>query len=417
MSDNMLVLTVRQSLGMFFRRMVLPYASLFILEVGGTSSQIGVVNSLSPLAGLLMFPISGYLTDRTSRVRLIALAGYLSAASLLLYVFAPSWEWIALGSLIQGFMVFQFPPTSAILADSLTPGNRGTGIAAMNSVATGFSLFSPYIAGMLLEALGVGVGMRVMYGLLACSSLVIAVLVSRYMEDSREAAGYDALPSLGVILRETYSGVSELVRGLPRSVKALGFVVLMGFIGNAVSSPFWVVYVVEEVGLSSLDWGLIIMLETILKTLLTFPAGVLVDRYGRTRNLLASLLVSLFSMPLIVYAEGFYHVLLIRLAVAMAGALFTPASTALMADYVPSEMRGRVMAALGRGSVMVGATGGGTGGPGMGYLFTVPVMAASIMGGLLYAVNPAYTWYSLLAATSVQVLALALFVRDPDVAH
>ena len=417
MRGNLLVLTVRQTIGMFFRGMVFPYASLFILEVGGTSSQIGIVNSLRPLAGLLMFPISGYLTDRTSRVKLIALAGYLSAASMLLYVFAPSWEWIALGALIQGFMVFQFPPTSAILADSLTPENRGTGIAAMNSLAAGFSLFSSYLAGMLLEMLGVSLGMRVLYGLLAFSSFICAILVSRYMEDTTEVAGYDTLPSMGAILRETYSGVPELVRGLPRSVKALGVVVLMGFIGNAVASPFWVVYVVEEVGLSSLDWGLIIMFEMILKTLLTFPAGVLVDRYGRTKNLLASLLVFLLSMPLIIFAKGFYQILLIRLAVAVAGALFTPASTALMADYVPSEMRGRVMAALGRGSMMVGAAGGGTGGPGMGYLFTVPVMAASIMGGLLYAVNPVYPWYFILATTVVQVLALVLFVRDPEESH
>ncbi len=417
MRGNLLVLTVRQTIGMFFRGMVFPYASLFILEVGGTSSQIGIVNSLRPLAGLLMFPISGYLTDRTSRVKLIALAGYLSAASMLLYVFAPSWEWIALGALIQGFMVFQFPPTSAILADSLTPENRGNGIAAMNSLATGFSLFSSYIACMLLEMLGVSLGMRLLYGLLASSSFICAILVSRYMEDTTEVAGYDTLPSMGAILRETYSGVPELVRGLPRSVKALGVVVLMGFIGNAVASPFWVVYVVEEVGLSSLDWGLIIMFGTILKTLLTFPAGLLVDRYGRTKNLLASLLVFLLSMPLIIFAEGFYQVLLIRLAVAVAGALFTPASTALMADYVPSEMRGRVMAALGRGSMLVGAAGGGTGGPGMGYLFTVPVMAASIIGGLLYAVNPTYPWYCILATTVIQVLALVLFIRDPKEAH
>jgi len=417
LSGNMRVLMVRQSLGMFFRRMVIPYASLFILEVGGTSSQIGVVNSLRPLAGLLMFPISGYLTDRASRVRLIALAGYLSAVSMLLYVFAPSWEWIALGSLIQGFMVFQFPPTSAILADSLSPGNRGTGIAAMNSVATGLSLFSPYIAGVLLQMFGVGVGMRVMYGLLACSSLVSAVLVSRYMKESREVAGFDDLPSLAAILREAYSGVPGLVRGLPGPVKALGVVVLLGFIGNAVVSPFWVVYAVEELGLSSLDWGLIVMSETILKTLFIFPAGMLVDRYGRTRNLVAALLVSLFSMPLMAYAGGFYHVLFIRLAVAVAGALFTPACTALMADYVPSGMRGRVMAALGRGSVMVGAAGGGTGGPGMGYLFTVPVVAASVVGGLLYAVDPAYTWLCLLAVTLLQVFVLFLFVRDPEVAH
>jgi MFS family permease len=116
---------------MFTRRMVLPYTSLYIIAVGGKSAQIGLVNSLRPIAGLLIFPLSGYLTDRAGRVKLIALAGYLSAASMLLYVFAPSWEWIALGALLQGFMVFQFPPTSAILADSLDSRIRGTGVATL----------------------------------------------------------------------------------------------------------------------------------------------------------------------------------------------------------------------------------------------------------------------------------------------
>ena len=80
-------------------------------------------------------------------------------------------------------------------------------------------------------------------------------------------------------------------------------------------------------------------------------------------------------------------------------------------------MRGCGRAALGRGSVMVGAAGGGTGGPGMGYLFTVPVVAASVVGGLLYAADPAYTWLCLLAVTLLQIFVLVLFVRDPEVAH
>ena len=50
------------------------------------------------------------------------------------------------------------------------------------------------------------------------------------------------------------------------------------------------------------------------------------------------------------------------------------------------------MAAIGRGSTLIGATGGGTGGPGMGYLFTVPVMTASVLGGHLYSINPTYPW-------------------------
>jgi MFS family permease len=137
MRGNILVLTLTQVLGRFFRSMVMPYASLYILALGGEPAQIGLINSLRPLAGLIMFPISGYLTDRTGRVRLIALAGYLSGATMLLYVLAPSWEWIALAAFLQGFMTLQFPPTSAIIADSLEPSSRGTGIATMNTVASG----------------------------------------------------------------------------------------------------------------------------------------------------------------------------------------------------------------------------------------------------------------------------------------
>jgi len=103
MNKNLRILALRQSVGMFFRRMVMPYSSLFILAVGGDSSQVGVINSLRPLAGLVMFPISGFLTDRAGRVKLIAFSGYFSALMMMLYVFAPSWEWIALGALLQGF--------------------------------------------------------------------------------------------------------------------------------------------------------------------------------------------------------------------------------------------------------------------------------------------------------------------------
>ncbi len=127
MSGNMRILTVTQVLGMFFRRMVLPYVSLFILAVGGEPAQVGIINSLRPLAGLIIFPISGYLTDHTGRVKLIALANYLSALTMLLYVFAPSWEWIALGALLQGFMVFQFPRCRLSLLTAWTPVTGGWG--------------------------------------------------------------------------------------------------------------------------------------------------------------------------------------------------------------------------------------------------------------------------------------------------
>ena len=414
MNMNLRILTIRQILGMFFRRMVISYSSLYILAVGGDKSQIGFVNSLLPLAGLLLFPISGYLTDRTGRVKLIALSGYLTSLTMLLYVFAPSWEWIAIGALLQGLEVFQFPPSSAILADSMDPRARGRGIAIMFTMASVFAIFSPYIGGIVLEFYGINFGMRILYTLLMIALAISSTLIHRFLQETASLEKTEIGFNILDILKETYAGIPGLIGTMSRSVKAFGVFVGMGFIANAIAGPFWVVYAIEEVGLSKIDWGLILLLESIFKTVLTIPCGLIADRFSRTKTLFASVFFSLISLPLLIMASTFVHILLIRLCVGLAGALFLPSSTALMADFVPRKRRGRVMAAIGRGSVLIGATGGGIGGPGMGYLFTIPVMAASIIGGLLYSMNPVYTWICVIGTTMIQLVSIVLFIRDPE---
>jgi MFS family permease len=419
MKGNILILTLTQVLGRFFRSMVLPYASLYILALGGEPAQVGVINSLRPLAGLIVFPISGYLTDWTGRVKLITLAGYLSGAMMLLYVFAPSWEWIALAAFLQGFMVFQFPPVSAIIADSLSPNSRGTGIATMNTVASIVAIFSPYIAGNILEIYGVAFGMRILYALLASANIISATINLRYLKETSPIIDKKRinLSDLTNIFKDVYGGIPEMLSELPRSVKALGIVIILLFMSNGISSPFWVVYALEQIGLSSVDWGLILFLEAALKSLLYIPAGILVDRYSRTRSLLTSLFLIIVSIPLFVFVTRFVEVLLIRVMVAIATVLFIPSCSALIADTVPRESRGRVMAAFGRGSVMIGAAGGGTGGPGVGFFVTIPLIISSLVGGILYTMNPNFPWYFVFISTILSIFISAIFIRDPQEAE
>lgn len=418
MRGNILVLTVTQILGMLGRGMAFPYASLYILALGGRPAQIGLIGSLRPLAGLLMFPIAGYLADHAGRVRLIGLAGYLSGAIFLLYVFAPSWQFLALAALLRGVVVFQFPATSATIADSLSPRDRGKGIAAMRTLSGGLAIFAPYVAGALLDALGVDVGMRCLYGFLTVAYLASTSINLRFLKETSEHSDIPVhLRDISGVLRNAYADLPLLLRDLPRSLKALGLVIILGFMANAIAGPFWVVYAVQRIGLSPTEWGLILLVETALRNAFFIPAGMLADRWGRTPFILASLVLSLVSVPLFVLASSFAEVLLIRATVAVANAFFTPACSALMADTVPRDKRGRVMGALGRGTVMIGASSGGTGGPGLGFLVTIPLVVASLSGGYLYSHSPIYPWIFVLIATLLSVAVGGLFIRDPSKAE
>ena len=417
MKGNIAVLTLTQTLSIFFRRMVIPYASLLVLELGGNSSQIGVINSMRPLAGLVIFPLAGYYTDQIGRKKLIVLASYLSAITMVLYVFAPSWEWIAIAAFLQGVMGLSHPPMSALIADSLAPESRGIGIATMRTLNSVLAMFSPYIAAVILQIYGTASGMRILYALLAGSLAAGATINLRFLKETVPEGNKGPSMSVSQIFRDAYGGVPSMLRRLPVSVRALGIVIILGFMANGVAASFWVVYVVVEIGLSTVDWGLILFIETAFKTVILIPAGFLVDRYGRTRVLMASLLFSLVSIPTIVIAQDFYQVLAIRLAVGVAQVLFMLACSALMADCIPRDIRGRVMAALGRGTVEIGAAGGGTGGPGQGFLTSVPIVVSSIAGGILYSVNPAYPWVFTLVSILITIAVTGLFVRDQKIAE
>ena len=77
MKGNILVLTLSQIAMWFSFRMAMPYFSLYVLELGGTPTEIGLVASFRALASLFIYPIAGQLADNVGRVKMIGLSRFL----------------------------------------------------------------------------------------------------------------------------------------------------------------------------------------------------------------------------------------------------------------------------------------------------------------------------------------------------
>ncbi len=397
--------------------MVFPYASLYILALGGDAAQIGLIAFLGQLAGLVLLPIAGHITDHADRIRLLVLAGFFSSLFLALIVFAPNWQFIALASLLSGLVVFQFPAYASLIADSLSPESRGQGIGMLNTVSSSLSIFAPYIAGLVIERLSANLGMRILYGIMMGIVLISAFISMRFLKEGSTAQRSPLhLNALVTALKEAYRCIPDLVRQMPRPLKALALVIVLSFMAHAMVGAFWVVYAIERIGLSATEWGLILLVEALVRTVLFMPAGMLVDRWGRTITLVTALVISTLATPLFVLVHGFVAILLVRLLLAIAFVLAIPACMALMADLVPRATRGQMMAAIGQGGIMLGAVGN-PGGPAVGYLIIPLMMASSLGSGFLYTLNPIYPW---IFATVAGVLSIGLavgYVRDPKQAE
>ena len=414
-SGNILVFALTDLLGNFARSMVFPYASLYILALGGDAPRIGLVNSLGLLAGLLMLPIAGHIADHADRIRLLVLSGSLSGLFLVLMVFAPNWQAVAVASLLFGSVVFQFPAYASLVADSLSPADRGRGIGVMNTVSSSLAIVAPYIAGVIIERYSANLGMRILYAVMLVLYLSGALIQRRFLrEDPSSTRERLSLASLTRALGQAYRGIPALLRQMSPSLKVLAWVVLLSFLATGVTSAFWVVYATQQIGLSAAEWGLILLIEAFVRLAAFLPSGLLVDRWGRRNALLTALAISAFAIPLFVVLSSFTAILLIRVATAIAFALAIPACTALMADLTPRSLRGQMMAAIGQGGILIAPAGGGAGGPALGYLFILPVVVASLAGGYLYTLNPAYPWLFSLLTTLLALILTFLFIRDPQ---
>ncbi len=270
----------------------------------------------------------------------------------------------------------------------------------------------------MLETLNTETGMRYLYALLALAYIASAAINMRLLKETSSRSPQTP-GRLGAVatLRNAYGDIPRTISELPRALKALSVVLILSLTANAVAGPFWVVYALEHIGLSPSQWGLILLVESALRNIAFIPAGTATDRWGRTPFVLAPLLLSLISVPLFPLVSGFLPVLFIRAATGIATAFFSPACSALLADTVARDQRGRVMALLGQGTVMLGASSGGTGGPGLGFLVTIPLVVASLAGGYLYAANPIYPWLYVLVTTASAITIGLLFIRDPKQAQ
>ena len=159
---NIRVFSFCDLLGNFARGMVLPYASLYILALGGNTAQIGLINSLIPLMGLVILPIAGYLAGRTNRVRLIILSNTMLIINVLIMAFAPTWQVYAVATALMGLAAFQFPARSSLVADSMQPGQRGKGFATLNTISNSLAIVAPFIAGSVITLYGDLRGMRLL---------------------------------------------------------------------------------------------------------------------------------------------------------------------------------------------------------------------------------------------------------------
>jgi MFS family permease len=410
MRGNLLVFTVGDVLRQLSMFITYPYFSLYVQALGGSVVDIGLVNSLRPVAAFFLYPIAGYLSDKYSRVKIITITGLVGGSIWVFFIFAKDWRWLAVGNLFLGLMTFYFPAANSLMAESLPGDKRALAYSLWQAVPLAVGIFSPLIGGYLITLWGVEPAMKLLYALTLAVSILIAAMNYRFLHEKPRDSPDDGL-SLTETLVNSYREVFSVVRELSGNLKAYGLMLVLGFFFNSMVSSYWVVYFVEEMGLSEVQWGLVLLVASAVNVLLLVSTGVLTDRFGPKKVLTMALAMASFPIILFPYVDSFYKVTLLFLIIAVSNSFLMSGAPSYMAKATPEEKRGRIMSVLGQGMLYVNTRGGGGGGPGMGAVLALPTIVGSIIGGVLYSFNPQYLWLSFGASMMISAIISRVFLK------
>jgi MFS family permease len=406
MKGNVLTLTVCSILWRISIDIIWPFLALYIMALGGEYETIGQVMAIGNLASLILYPLGGYIADYQGRIKVMAYMTFVYSFTFLIFVFTDSWVWVGVGMFAQSLITFYIPAMQALMADSLPPGKRGLGFAATMAIPSAFGLASPILGGWLIEVLGIKPAVKGLYLAGFFVALLVATLRLKFLKETLpEGKGIKiTLGSVPGLIWKSYGDIIKVVREAPRRLIVLSLLISGCTFIVSLVSPFWIIRAKETIGLSTADWGVILLVNGAVNVLLSLPAGGFVDRHSKRVIAGVGLILAAVPIYLFLYATSFWHVLVLGVLITLPNTFLNPSFQAMFADMVPREKRGRMIAAVGGGGVWFMGGAWGT-----GVIAMLSMTAGSLLSGYVYRYNNSLPW--MLLSVSVVILGV-LFITQ-----
>jgi MFS family permease len=340
---NFLLITISWIIMFTAQPIPATYASLYYLHLGANNFLLSIIGFAGSIAiALVQFP-GGYLADKHGRRWLVTTMTFGLALGTLFFIFAPSWQFIMIGVIVQNLCSIYGPALMAMVFDSLPPENRGGGYSLQSVITSLVLLPGPLIAQYLIFVFHFDLGMRVAYSITLIGYFSAAMIRLKLKETLPPTNG-SARPTLISILKTYPQSVKESInvwRKVPKSAfnLFLSIIVINGLVVSC--QTYFVVYVTEILHVTTAQWAIVVTFEYLSIAIPAIIAGLSMDTFGRKRFIILGYLLYIPGMLLFINAN-FYVLLLAFFFFGLGNLLQLNGYQVLIGDLIPRNLRGTV---------------------------------------------------------------------------
>ena len=337
---NFLIMVLSWLILDFAGEMPSTYYPKYVEALGGTAAIIGLIGAAELVARALVQIPGGYLADKYGRKWLIFTMTFFAGVARVFYIFAPSWAWILVGAIMSGFAGIYQPALNAIIADSVPKEKRGMGFSIIQLIASASTTPAPLIAGYLYTKMGLVPSVRFSYILVVISFLAASALRTRLKETVENPAKINLTEMLGSYPSSLKESIS-VWKVVPRGAFVLFLVFIAVNFTSGLFQPVLTLYILDDLGIDYVAFSYIMTTLFVSMIILALPSGKLIDKIGKKKPIMAAFVVWGLAVPLLIWGD-FFRLIVSMTLVGLVQVLVNGAASALTADLVPREHRGKV---------------------------------------------------------------------------
>ena len=325
--DKMLLpVYVPTALLAFGQGLLVPTLPVYALSLGASFSLVSLIVAAAGLGTLAADLPAGVVLGRLGRRPAMLLgAGLVAASTLGLGVLTNVSALVALRLLAGVGTALWGLSRHAYITDVTVAAQRGRAIAIFGGINRAGNLAAPALGGIVGKAYGLQAPFLLAGALAAATALLAVAFVPETGARGAGQAGH----------RVRWALVGKLLRSSWRDLSAAGIAQIFAQMIRAGRQLLIPLYGTSRLGLDVAAVGGIVSLAAALDVAMFFPAGLMMDRFGRKVAAVPSFAVMSFGMVLISLSSDYRGLLAAALVIGFGNGLGSGTMMTLGADLAP----------------------------------------------------------------------------------
>src|SRR5438309_577189 len=351
----------------------------YLETLGAPVTAIGFFGTCQDfLDGVYQYP-GGWIGDRYGRRRALVCFVALAVIGYGRYWWAPTWPVVFAGLVfVMAWSSMASPTLFAVVGDALPRQRRAVGFTVQSILRRIPIAVAPTLGGLAIAAYGVIGGVHLGLALTVGLAAITLVAIRRI--------------DIPVARDEVPMNVMAVWRSLPAPLRWLLASDIVIRTCEGLVDVFLVLYVINVVGLGATAYGVLIGVQMTTSIVSYLPVVRLADRGGRKPFVIATF-IAFAAFPVAVVLAHDFATLVVAFVVGGLREIGEPARKALIVDLVQPSVRARSI--------------------GLYYLVrSVTIAPAAVVGGLLWEITPALTFWVAGAVGLVGVVVFAATVNE-----